>query len=275
MLSKISDERSLLDAIRDEAMANGNLSIRGVARLAEVQDTAIIRSADFRSTKLAEKLTALGFGSADLAKDGFPPQAVVLTLEYFAYESKVQSLAAKALFRTFGVIGLMRTLDELAKPSLKPQPMETPVPSVTPIPELLGLVKESLIRAGVSAPLAEGVYLNGIAHHYPAIAPQVQEAHQLLAGSTESTLLLTPGSIGKQLGISAIAVNKLLVKFGYQTANKEAKKGEPNYLPTELGKPYASNTIATGRVGDNSSYQHLKWKQNIVEILQQQLEGEK
>jgi hypothetical protein len=78
------------------------------------------------------------------------------------------------------------------------------------------------------------------------------------------------------LGVSARHINLLLLDIGYQVKNLNKKsKDEPAYLPTEIGQPYASNTIATGRLyesgADNTSYQHLKWKSQVIEILREQL----
>lgn len=72
----IHTEQDFLSFIRDQAMPNGNLSIRGVARCCSVDDTSIIRGADFKSVKLGQNLTEYGFKPADLVEDGFPPQAV-------------------------------------------------------------------------------------------------------------------------------------------------------------------------------------------------------
>lgn len=128
MTNKLGDIRSakvLLEALRKDAFENGNLSIRGVARLCGVADTSIIRDAAFKSQKLAEKLTSHGFDAAALIEEGFPPQAVILTLEYFAYESKAKAESAKALMRTFGVLGLMATLQELGTITVE-QPRQLP-----------------------------------------------------------------------------------------------------------------------------------------------------
>ena len=113
ILANVQTAKELLEAIRQDAFDNGNMSIRGVARMAGVDDKAIINGADFKSEKLSQKLTTKGFKSADLSSNGFPPEAVILTLEYFAYESKAKAIAAKAIMRTFGTIGLMSTLQQL------------------------------------------------------------------------------------------------------------------------------------------------------------------
>ena len=95
ILSRFSDERSLLADIESEAMANGNFSIRGVARLAEVDHKSIIASGKFKSKKLFQKLTKQGFEIENLIKNGFPFEACLLTLEYFAYKSKTRSISAE------------------------------------------------------------------------------------------------------------------------------------------------------------------------------------
>ena len=109
----VATPEALLSLIKGEAMPNGNLSIRGVARMADVQHTSIIRDGAFNTQKLAEMLTQQGFDAVALLSDGFPPLAVILTLEYFAYESKAKAPGAKALMRLFGAYGLKTVLEGL------------------------------------------------------------------------------------------------------------------------------------------------------------------
>jgi hypothetical protein len=136
--------------------------------------------------------------------------------------------------------------------------------------EGLNMLRESLLNC-VAPPLVEGIIINGIGRICPEIEPEVKAAHKLLAATTESEILLTPTSIGERLGISNRKVNSLLLDMGYQVKNTNAKKGEPAYLATPKGIPHAANTIATGNMGDDSSYQHLKWKESILEVLESQL----
>lgn len=109
----VATPEALLSLIEGEAMPNGNLSIRGVARMADVQHTSIIRDGAFSTQKLTEMLTQQGFDAGALLSDGFPPLAVILTLEYFAYESKAKAPGAKALMRLFGAYGLKTVLEGL------------------------------------------------------------------------------------------------------------------------------------------------------------------
>jgi hypothetical protein len=98
----------------------------------------------------------------------------------------------------------------------------------------LNLLRSSLLNC-IAAPLVEGVIINGIARICPEIAPEVKEAHKLLAATTESEVLLTPTSIGARLGISNRKVNIMLLNLGFQTKNIDHKKGEPGYLATPKG----------------------------------------
>ena len=119
----INTPAALFSLISNEAMPNGNLSIRGVARMADVNDMSIIRGADFSSQKLAERLVQHWFEAADLSENGFTPVAAILVLEYFAYESKAKAPGAKALMRTFGAFGLEQILNKL---KTKPEDAQPP-----------------------------------------------------------------------------------------------------------------------------------------------------
>ena len=112
----IQDSSDFLSFVRDQAMPNGNLSIRGVARCCGVEDTSLIRSGAFNAEKLATTLSQHGFQAAALAENGFPPQAVWLCIEYYAFDSRAKAPMAKQLARTFGSLGVMSALKELAAP---------------------------------------------------------------------------------------------------------------------------------------------------------------
>lgn len=116
MSTILTTKDDFLAFIQDQKLPNGNLSIRGVARCCDVSPQAIIEGADFKSKKLAKSLVDSGFQAAHLAENGFPPQAVWLTIEYFAFDSKAKAPMAKAIARTFGSIGVIGVLaDEPCK----------------------------------------------------------------------------------------------------------------------------------------------------------------
>ncbi len=111
----IKSQNDLLSFIKEELTSERNLSIRGVARLCGVDHKSLISSGDFKSKKLAEKLSSAGFQSGDLVKGGFPAKAVWLTVEYFAWESKAKAEMAKQIARTFGMLGVMQTFEKLSE----------------------------------------------------------------------------------------------------------------------------------------------------------------
>lgn len=181
-----------------------------------------------------------------------------------------------SLAKAMGKAGATVYLHQIAGYKVESSAITTPSQTASKPPIIdevtgLSLIRDSLLRCGIKSELAEGVFLNGVARLSPNLAAEANQAHKLLAATTESELLLTPTSIGEKLGISNRKVNQLLMDMGLQVKNVNAKKGEPAYLATPKGIPYAANTIATGKVGDDASYQHLKWKENILDVLKTQL----
>ena len=146
-----------------------------------------------------------------------------------------------------------------------------PAPQPEPVKAELTPAKLDLLRSAMSSvptPLVDGFILNRVQFHYPELKADINAAHGLLAATNPiPELLLTPTAIGDRLGVSARVVNALLTENGYQTKNHAKSKTEPAYLPTELGDRHSSNTLATGKGSDSTSYQHTKWQESIVEVL--------
>jgi hypothetical protein len=111
--SKIETEKDFLGFISDEATKSGNLSTRGVERCCGVGNNTLIKSVGYVGKKLGQTLTSHGFYPVDLTRDGWPPAAVWLAIEYFAWESKAKAPMAKQLARTFGAFGVKNALDHL------------------------------------------------------------------------------------------------------------------------------------------------------------------
>jgi len=147
--------------------------------------------------------------------------------------------------------------------ALAPQPE----PAKTELtPAKLDLLRSAM--SSVPAPLVDGFILNRVQYHHPELKADIEAAHGMLAATNPiPELLLTPTAIGERLGVTARVVNALLTENGYQVKNHTKSKTEPAYLPTELGERFSSNTLATGRGKDNTSYQHVKWNESIVEVL--------
>lgn len=80
--------------------------------------------------------------------------------------------------------------------------------------------------------------------------------------------LLTPTEIGKALGgKSAKVVNTLLLARGYQKRDP----GTSQWVPTELGSPYAVMLDVGKRHSDGTPIRQLKWDSSILEALRKYL----
>lgn len=172
---EIQTQSDFLTFIKDEAMPNGNLSIRGVARCCDVPHTSLIRGGALKSNKLSETLSSKGFHAGALTENGFPPQAVWLCIEYFAYESQAEAPMAKQLARTFGAIGVMSTLSQLAGIPAMPEPQ----PIVNPLD---AQIQRAIALAGGGGALAIETFkmLNGLtAPTIPTIPSPIQDLEDL------------------------------------------------------------------------------------------------
>jgi len=148
--------------------------------------------------------------------------------------------------------------ENIAKAATKPQPSLDPQK----------LANLRLMLTSINPTLVDGFIGNELLKLVPELAPSIKEAHKLLARNTIiPEELMTPTMIGKELGISAIVVNRLLVALGLQVKNSNTSKGSPAYLPTSEGKKISELTMATGSNGDNQTYQHLKWFRAVLELL--------
>jgi hypothetical protein len=159
----IKSEQDFLSFIRDQAMPNGNLSIRGVARCCSVHHNSIIDGGDFKSVKLAQTYTEHGLECGDLVENGFNPQAVWLAIEYFAYESKAAAPMAKQLARTFGAIGVKHVISQLTAPAPAPEQsrqLPTSFEVLVDATKLLPSITNPIIKAAFEQRLAEELGAN-------------------------------------------------------------------------------------------------------------------
>ncbi len=115
--------------------------------------------------------------------------------------------------------------------------------------------------------LVAGIKLNIAQKQLPELASDLEESRQLLINNTAQKFeLLTPTEIGKRIGLSGQAVNKKLCEMGFQVKNDDRKsKKEPSYLPIGCGKEFSDLTLATGKDGDVTSYQQLRWYSSLLQ----------
>ena len=122
-----------------------------------------------------------------------------------------------------------------------------------------------------SESLKAGVLVSVAQAACPELAPVLNEVQNTLASTntidSEDMVWLTPTSLGKYLGLSAVKVNRALQDMGLQVQNRNSSKGEPSWLPTEWGGEYSSMTAATGGNGDMTTYQHLKWSKRVLQLF--------
>ncbi len=148
------------------------------------------------------------------------------------------------------------------------QPAPQQLPQVTAI-ALAGL--DAALGGIINPSLLAGVKLNAIAVLHPEANIALEEGRKILSHTTVSQgQLLTPTELGKRLGLSARNVNQLLIEKGLQVKNPDQHKGASAYLPTDKGLEFAEFTFATGRKGDNTSYQHIKWYPSVANLLNPQ-----
>lgn len=270
MSNIINNQSDFLAYIADEAMSNGNLSIRGVARCCGVADKSILNGGSFNSSQLAETLEAAGFEAGSLASDGFNPQAVWLTIEYFAYESKAKAVMAKQLARTFGAIGVMTTMEKLTKAKF-PENAIGPV-QADPVLEGIGHISAAIDcifgSVGLAPELVAGVKVEALSATYP----QYQRALEAAKGSLKLEAVsapMTPTRLAEiwnsRTGenLNARSMNTRLESAGFQ--RKTGLKSPP-WEAIGVGKDHSFLHFETAK-GHGKTVIALHWYESTIEAL--------
>ncbi|NEQ53864.1 MAG: KilA-N domain-containing protein [Leptolyngbya sp. SIO3F4] len=163
-----------------------------------------------------------------------------------------------------------RTLRYVIEEQAKPEPTHL-IEQAKGVMELVHLALKNVSLGNTpqqSESLKAGAAISAAQVISPAISEALMPAQKLLAATnTLEVVYLTPTSLGERLGISARTVNTTLINMGLQFKNMNPSKGEPSYLPTEEGKPYSMMTAASGKSGDMTTYQHLKWSERVLELF--------
>ncbi len=252
----------------------------GHARLSHAKVGELLKVSQQAISKLT-RTNNLGFSESPemLAQYGFDGNNLAVLVEYYAFDSRQASqetiAQCRKIYRQAAAKSFQDFIDALAGIDTQQSQQQPQLAFDTRIRLEVELIQSVLTASGIDRKLVAGVALNHAGIRLPAMREAVNEAHALLAASAPLHLLMTPTAIGQELGISARQVNLLLLDIGYQVKNLNKTKDAPAYLPTDIGQPYAANTLATGKLyengADNTTYQHLKWKSQVVEILREQM----
>ncbi len=105
---------SIPDEIRNEfridAEGKAFVSIRGAARIADIDHKALIKAfkktGDFYTSKLAQMLTASEFEPGDFSETGIPDIALSVVLKYYAYKANHTTEQAERFYDAMSAIGI-------------------------------------------------------------------------------------------------------------------------------------------------------------------------
>ncbi|MFG6094386.1 hypothetical protein SPB21_04010 [Leptothoe sp. ISB3NOV94-8A] len=291
MSGEIIEFRNIADEITiRESDGVAIVSIRAAGRLAGRGENALrehFKGAQARQSKLAEMLEAKGFKGAQVkqfSETGIPDQALGVILKYYAYKAgrwcTEQAEHACDQFLDMGIRATCYAAKGLVEvKNIAPEPAPLTLPPAEKAKLAIEIVRDAFAdlefgnNPQQSNSLKAGILLSTAQEACPELASSLLPAQKFLAATNtvdaEDVVWLTPTSLGKRLGISAVKVNRLLKELGLQISNQKPAKGEPSYLPTERGKEYSSMTAATGGNGDMTTYQHLKWSERVLELFKE------
>lgn len=103
-----------------------------------------------------------------------------------------------------------------------------------------------------------------IANRYGINVMQAIEAPSLLSAKQEKGFI--PTELGKQVGLSAIEINKLLKAAGLQNPGVNAS-GDKVWVLTEKGLDFGFYIDTGKRHGDGTYVQQIKWYGSVLELI--------
>ena len=292
-MSEIVEFRNIADEIViRESDGVAIVSIKAASRLAGKESGSLryhFNGGQKNKSELAGMLAAKGFNGGQIfhfSEEGIPDQALGVILKYYAYKAGKRCTAqAEYACDQFQEMGIRATcyaakgLVQIQSPADAGIPVTASestlaLPSPKEVVELTRYILEPLTLGKTeeqSKSLKAGAEISAVQALYPELAPALKPAQSMLAAtntvSTEDVVWLTPTSLGKYLGLSAVKVNRALKDMGLQIQNRNSAKGEPDWLPTEWGRDYGRMTTANGSNGDMTTYQHLKWSKRVLQLF--------
>lgn len=135
MISLEQVKEDIKSEIKVNEKGIGSATIRGAARLVDVQHSTLVRAFDagaINSNKLAQMLVQQGFNPVTFSSSGIPDLAVAIVAKYYAYFAGARCTdLAKLADLAFSGIGVRAWFQELVgwqKPQ-KAEIIKTPSPS--------------------------------------------------------------------------------------------------------------------------------------------------
>jgi hypothetical protein len=149
--------------------------------------------------------------------------------------------------------------------------------ALPPAPKEIAEAIASVFCMGTVDPnLVQGLIANEIGNTYPKLKSYMESAKKLLPLPVEQELVTVTDlakkfveKTGKPLSKNntdrgnAMALNKLLIELGLQIKNAD---GNPDYLPTDIGKTYSKVVLQEGNAS-NKTCQQLRWYPKVIERL--------
>lgn len=156
---------------------------------------------------------------------------------------------------------VVKRWQELEQEKVTQQPQEQPNQNLLPV-EIAGSTFKSLLEIAELSGLSKNPSLlkanSGTAK---ATGIDFYDLMQIELKTEDDKVFITPTALGKEVGMSAIAVNKELEAQGYQARINKV------WVPTDIGKPL-SQVTEVQRSNSTGTSQQVKWSSELIEKLQ-------
>lgn len=241
---------------------HARISQRKVAEITKVSQPSVSNWIDSLTDRnMAETLVEKGFWG-----DKLKEFVTYLALDAKRITQEVRNHNIK-LLSDASDYGFQMLIDKMAGINIQPVQPQVKEDEVKQFNDILDSIFSNV---PIKPELIAGIKLNTAKELAPQFAKYLEPARQLLINNTATDRqLMTVTEIGRKLNppLSAIAVNKLLIKKGFQVKNLNRKsKKDPAYIPTSMGRDYSDLTLATLQNNADTS-QQLRWYDSLMKVI--------
>jgi hypothetical protein len=266
---------ALIEEIKSEFRINDlgqcTVSLRGAARIVGIKQqtlTTHFQSDSLKPSKMAEKLSGLGFKGDSLAafsKSGIPDIALSSIIEYYAFEAgRYCTEQALRIYRMFAAIGVRAWIQS----ELGWKPPQIAVPSDSNPLHVLELAAQQMAASGCDANIVGQWKIDQYAKLYPQISGGLRQAKAIISASTDFEVLpVNPTRLGQLLAqqlklakdVSAERVNQEIEKLGFQL-----RGADKSWKLTDKGKQYGhlQQVVVNG-----TPRSQIRWDVEILNCL--------